>query len=86
MGAVGVKIRSVPVHGKEVKYTRTVHKELVIKGIKTQNKEIKSHKLDKQGGFVAFCAYCICVEKTVIFLCKLLLPKCANITGKGTFL
>ena len=86
MGAVGVKIRSVFVHGKEVKYTRTVHKELVIKGINIQNKEEKSHKMDKQGTFVAFCAYCICVEKTIDFLCKLLLSECANNTEKGAFL
>ena len=83
---MGVKIRSVSVHGKEVKYTRTVHKELVIKGINIQNKEEKYHKMDKQGGFVAFCAYCICVEKTIDFLCKLLLAKCANIGEKGAFL
>ena len=83
---MGVKIRSVFVHGKEVKYTRTVHKELVIKGINIQNKEEKYHKMDKQGGFVAFCAYCICVEKTIDFLCKLLLLECANIGEKGAFL
>ena len=83
---MGVKIRSVSVHGKEEKYTRTVHKELVIKGINIQNKEEKYHKMDKQGGFVAFCAYCICVEKTIDFLCKLLLAKCANIREKGAFL
>ena len=81
-----VKIRSVSVHGKEVKYTRTVHKELVIKGINIQNKEEKSHKMDKQYAFAAFCAYCICVEKTIDFLCKLLLAKCANIGEKGAFL
>lgn len=86
MGAVGVKIRSVFVHGKGEKCTRTVHKELVIKGIKIQNKETKSHKMDKQGGFVAFCAYCICVEKTIDCLCKLLLSECANNTEKGAFL
>lgn len=83
---MGVKIRSVSVHGKEVKYTRTVHKELVIKGINIQNKEEKSHKMDKQGAFVAFCVYCTCVEKTIDFLCKLLLAKCANIGEKGAFL
>ena len=83
---MGVKIRSVSVHGKGEKCTRTVHKELVIKGINIQNKEEKSHKMDKRGGFAAFCACCICVEKTIVFLCKLLLTKCANNTEKGAFL
>ena len=83
---MGVKIRSVFVHGKGEKCTRTVHKGLVIKGINIQNKEEKYHKMDKQGTFVAFCAYCICVEKTIYFLCKLLLTKCANNTEKGAFL
>ena len=86
MGAVGVKIRSVFVHGIGEKCTRTVHKELVIKGINIQNKEEKSHKMDKQYAFAAFCAYCICVEKTIDFSCKLLLAKCANIGEKGAFL
>ena len=83
---MGVKIRSVFVHGKGKKCTRTVHKELVIKGIKIQNKGEKYHKMDKQDTFAAFCAYCICVEKTVDFLCKLLLSGCANNTEKGAFL